>query len=142
MRRLHLVLALCACALLVVPALALARHGQDGGHGLRHAGAGHHAARSFERTFPRPARLCRRADEGRLGKRLAGSADQVKAACAKLHTAYDSAKSAFAAAVAPPADKAKRQSARKTYRDAIRSARKTFRATISDLRRAATPPGR
>src|SRR5436190_12735108 len=47
--------------------------------------------RDFGHTFPVASRLCQRVADGDAPKRLAGSTDQVTAACSTLQSAYDAA---------------------------------------------------
>ncbi|MBI5106474.1 MAG: hypothetical protein HZB46_16070 [Solirubrobacterales bacterium] len=47
--------------------------------------------RDFARTFPSAARLCERADAGKLRGALKGKDAQVEAACAQLRTAFANA---------------------------------------------------
>jgi hypothetical protein len=58
-------------------------------------------AEGFEKVFPRAAKLCERADAGKLGKALKPDARKVKAACAKLRKRYSDALARFDAAAAP-----------------------------------------
>jgi hypothetical protein len=45
--------------------------------------------RDFQHTFPVASRLCQRVADGNAPHRLAGSEDQVTAACGTLQSAYD-----------------------------------------------------
>jgi len=67
----------------------------------------HLKGRSFERTFPVASRLCARADDGRLPTRAQSSSDQIKAACATLHSSYDAAQSTLDSALSPLQDQIK-----------------------------------
>lgn len=157
MRKNILALAIVACALLAIPALASARP----------------TARDFNHTFPHAARLCDKAAGGDAPKRLAAASDKVKVACETLHTSFAAAQTTFTAAVAPLRQQATdamtalratcetaranhdlatcraahertretikslRTQAREAmlaYHDAIQAARKAFWSTIRELR--------
>lgn len=161
MSRFRLFLALSACALLALPAVAGARPGQRG----------------FSHTFPVASGLCAKVANGHTPKRLAGQTDKVAAACATLKTSFTDAQNAYSTAVAPlkqqatdaitalratckqaranhdaAACKAARQSTRatlknlriqvraagKTYHVSVDAARKTFWTTIKALRGGST----
>jgi hypothetical protein len=102
------------------------------------------ADRGFRQTFPVASRLCARADAGRLPKRLAASADQVKAACTTLQAAYTSAHSDLSTASTPLVQQAGQalsdarsacQAALASHdRAACRAARDQARQTLKDLR--------
>ena len=47
--------------------------------------------RDFQHTFPVASRLCQRVADGNTPRRLAGSEDQITAACGTLQSAYDTA---------------------------------------------------
>ena len=120
--------AMAVCALLALPAVATAH---PAGHGLRGA-------------HPFAARVCARADAGRLPAKLASSADQIKADCATLKTSVTSAQDAFDTAVAPLVQQAKDaiaqaqqtcQTARQSGdRAACQAARQQARTTLQSLR--------
>jgi hypothetical protein len=85
MNRLRLTLAIGACALFALPAMASARP----------------ATRSFNRTYPVASILCARVAAGHTPSRLSGSVAQVTAACAALKTSFTAAQNAYTTAVAP-----------------------------------------
>jgi hypothetical protein len=91
------------------------------------------ADRGLRQTFPVASRLCARADAGRLPKRLAASADQVKAACATLHAASTSAQSDLNTTFTPLAQQAGQ---------AIATARSTCQAALASRDRAACKAAR
>jgi len=80
------------------------------------------AARSYDQTYPYASRLCARADAGTLPSRLAASADQIKAACTTLNTAFTAAQGDFTTATAPLAQQAT---------DAIDAAKSTCQTAIA-----------
>jgi len=110
---------------LAVPGLAAAKPGD----------------RDFQHTFPAASRLCQRVADGNAPHRLAGSEDQVTAACATLQSVYDAA-----VAAAPGRDaleqaiedaKASVQSAcQGEDRSACRSARQAARASVKSARQS------
>jgi hypothetical protein len=85
MSRQRLGLAVCACALLLLPSAASASAGQRG----------------FDQTFPDAARLCTKFARGRGPVKLRGDATQVAARCATLQTAFTNAQSAYFSTVTP-----------------------------------------
>jgi hypothetical protein len=128
MSRFRLFLALSACALLALPAVAGARPGQRG----------------FNHTFPVASGLCAKVANGHTPKRLAGQTDKVAAACATLKTSFTDAQNAYSTAVAPlkqqatDAIKALRATCKEARANhnaaACKAARQSTRATLKDLR--------
>jgi hypothetical protein len=161
MNRLRPSLALCACALLALPAAAGARPGH----------------RSFNATFPVASSLCAKVAAGHAPQRLAGSVAQVTAACSALNASFTKAQADYATTVTPltqqasaavaarraachttPHDaaackaarvqaraqlrslRAQIRSAGRAYHATVEAARKTFWSTIHALRGGATLP--
>lgn len=126
MNRLRLPLALCACALLALPAAAGARPGHRG----------------FGATFPVASSLCAKVAAGHAPKRLAGSIAQVTAACSALNASFTKAQTDYATAVAPliaqakAAVAARRAACHATPRNAAacQAARTQARAQLASLR--------
>lgn len=128
MRRHLLVPLLALSALLAVPSLA----------------AAHPVKRDFSHTFPHASRLCDRAASGDLPKRLASSADKVKAACDALHASFDGAQTTFTAAVTPLRQQAAdamtalratcKQARADRQPEVCRTARQSTRTTVKGLR--------
>jgi hypothetical protein len=79
-------------------------------------------ADGFANVFPRAAKLCDRADAGKLSRALKPDARKVKAACAKLRKRYRDALATFEAAAAPL--RAQAVEARKQTRETCLQARR------------------
>ena len=127
--RKHLNAALLAvCAVLIIPAFAAANP-------VKH---------DFNATFPHASALCAKVAAGETPKRLAGSADKIKAACDTLHTSFDGAQTTFTATVTPLREQAVaalttlRATCKQARADhdpaACRTARQSTRETIKGLR--------
>lgn len=131
MRRRSLTVFLALFSLLAIPAIASAQP----------------VKRDFNHTFPHAARLCARVADGHAPKRLATSAEKVKAACDTLHASFTDAQTAFTTTVTPlrqqatDAITALRATCRQARADhdpaACRAARETTRETVKGLRRQA-----
>ncbi len=129
MSRIRLILALSACALLVLPTVASA-----------HRGHGH---RGFHQTYPVASVLCAKVANGKTPKRLAGQTEKVTAACTTLQTSLTAAQTAYTTTVAPlkqqatDAIKTLRATCQQARIDhnhaACKAARETTRATIKGL---------
>ncbi len=128
MSRIRLILALSACALLALPAVASAHHGHRG----------------FNHTYPVASGLCNHVANGKTPKRLAGQADKVVAACTALNKSFTDAQNAYTTTVAPlkqqatDAIKALRATCQQARVDknhaACKAARESTRATLKGLR--------
>jgi hypothetical protein len=128
MSRLRLFLALSACALVILPAVAQAKPHVPG----------------FARTFPHAAKLCTKSDHGKLPKKLQASAADVAAACATLHTGFTTARTAFVTTAKPiekqavgavrTAVKACRAAHKSHTAGACKTARKAAIVTLKSLR--------
>lgn len=98
------------------------------------AASAHPGKRSFERTYPHASRLCANVAHGHAPKRLAGSSDQVTAACAQLKTSFTTAQNDYTTATTPLKQQA--TDALKTLRTTCRQARASGdRATCRQARR-------
>lgn len=85
MPRLRFALAVSACSLLALPAIAGAHPGQRG----------------FNQTYPHASQLCAKVANGHAPKKLAASSAQVAADCAALRTSFTNALNAYSTTVAP-----------------------------------------
>jgi len=120
MRRHLLAPLLAMCALLAVPALA----------------AAHPVKRDFSHTFPHASRLCDRVAAGDVPKRLAASADKVKAACDTLHASFEGARTTFTTAVTPLRQQA--TDAMSTLRATCKQARADHKPEVCKAARQST----
>lgn len=85
MSRMNRILAVGACAFIAAPAVAVAKPGD----------------RSFEQTYPHASKLCAAVAQGKVPKKLEGSAAAVTAACATLNAGFTTAKATFDTASGP-----------------------------------------
>ena len=99
-------LLIVAAALVAAVAMALPGAAAAKRHPLKqvrhhHVIAKARKATNFRHTYPVASRLCAAAARGKLPKRLAGSLDQVQAACTDLENAFAAARSALKTTAQP-----------------------------------------
>lgn len=99
--------------------------------------------RDFGKTFNHASRLCAKAENGELPKRLQASAAQVKTACATLKKAHEDAAKAAApgvetlrGAITAARDARKAACGETAAREDCRAARKESRTAVRDAKQA------
>lgn len=124
MSRLRTAIALGSCALLVLPAAAVARPGQRG----------------FDRTFPHASKLCAHVANGRGPAKLRPASGQVNALCATLRSSFTTAQNTYFTATTPLRQQATaliaktRATCKATPGPTCKQARAAAKVTLAGLR--------
>lgn len=124
MSRFRTAIALGSCALLILPAAAVAKPGQRG----------------FDRTFPHASSLCRHVANGHGGAKLRASSMQVNMLCATLRSSFTTAQNTYFTTTTPLRQQATaliaqtRATCKATPGPMCESARDAAKGTLTGLR--------